>query len=159
MGAGKSTVGRLLAQRLAWRFVDVDNVIESTTGATIADLFRQHGEPWFRELEHQTIRKLTHSDNLVLALGGGAIEDERTRHLLLAGEEPNLTALVHLEANLETVLDRCKGTENLRPILADRTNLEARYLRRLPLYRQSHLSIPVDSLPPDAIVDAILRQL
>jgi len=156
MGAGKSTVGRLLARQLDWRFIDVDDQIEATAGASIAELFRAHGEPWFRELEHQTIRQLAGEDQLVLGLGGGAIEDPRTRTLLLATEG---TRLVHLEATLETVLLRCRGTENIRPILADRLNLEARYQRRLPLYRLAHLTLNVDNLSPEAAANALLEKI
>jgi shikimate kinase len=156
MGAGKSTVGQMLAQQLDWRFVDADDEIEAEAGASIATIFTRNGEPWFRELEHQTIRRLAASDQLVLALGGGAIEDDRTRSLLL---EAGATRLIHLEASLETVLLRCRGTEALRPVLQDQANLESRYQRRLPLYRQSHLTIAVDSLSPEAVVDAVLSQI
>ena len=156
MGAGKSTVGRLLARQLNWRFVDAEDEVEAEAGTTIAAIFASHGEPWFRELEHQTILRLAASDRLVLALGGGAIEDPRTRALLLDADG---THLVHLEASLETVLARCRGTESLRPILQDEANLEARYNRRLPLYRQSHVTIAVDSHSPDALVDALLGQI
>ena len=156
MGAGKTTVGNLLGERLGWRFVDVDAQIEGTAGSSIAELFAERGEPWFRQLEHETIQQLLEADCLVLALGGGAIEDERTRSLLL-----NLpgTQLIHLEASLETILDRCRGTEDLRPILQDSANLEGRYLKRLPLYRQAHLTLAVDSIHPAAAVEAILNHL
>jgi len=92
MGAGKTTVGRMLAKRLAWRFIDADTEIETATGSTIAQLFLEHGEPWFRQLEHETIRQLLTAPSIVLALGGGAIEDDRTRSLLLCSEG---TQLVH----------------------------------------------------------------
>jgi len=156
MGAGKTTVGRMLARCLSWQFLDADAEIEAATGTTIAQIFQERGEPWFRELEHETIRRLLSFDSLVLALGGGAIEDPRTRSLLLPGDR---TRLVHLEVSLETVLTRCRGTEPLRPVLQDRTNLEDRYHRRLPLYRESHLTVTVDSLSPAAIVEAILESL
>jgi shikimate kinase len=156
MGAGKSTIGRLLAQRLGWRFVDVDDAIEAAQEATIAAIFAKNGESWFRQLEHETIQRLLGSDRLVLALGGGAIEDDRTRNLLLQKAE---TRLVHLHVSLDTVLLRCRGTEDLRPILQDQANLENRYKRRLPLYREAHLTIAADSLLPEAIVSAILAEV
>jgi shikimate kinase len=156
MGAGKTTVGNLLATRLAWGFVDADERIEAAAGATIARLFIDRGEPWFRQFEHETIRQLLNAPSLVLALGGGAIEDERTLNLLLSSKG---TQLVHLEASLETVLERCRGTESLRPVLQDKPNLEARYARRLPLYRQAHLTLAVDALSPQAAADAILDHL
>jgi shikimate kinase len=154
MGSGKTTVGPLVAARLGWRFVDVDDVIEAEAGATIAEIFALHGEAAFREREHAAIARLATSDALVLALGGGAIENDATRALLLG--EPG-TLLVHLEVTLATTLKRCSGTEQSRPVLADQANLAARYQRRLPLYRTAHVSIPVDALTPDEVVDAILR--
>jgi shikimate kinase len=155
MGAGKSTVGPLLARKLKWRFLDVDQVIESETGSTIAELFRAQGEIWFRDYEHRTIDRLLQSEEVVLALGGGAIESEATRDALLQTEG---TVLVHLEASLDTVLSRCRGTEASRPVLQDQTNLEARYQRRLPLYRTAHLTVQVDAMPPHEVVAAILNE-
>jgi shikimate kinase len=154
MGSGKSTVGPLLASRLSWNFLDVDEVIEAETSATIAQLFAIHGEPAFRQREHATIARLAHQDAIVLALGGGAIETAATRDLLLNSAG---TLLVHLEVQLATTLARCKGTEHTRPILADQANLASRFERRLPLYRQAHLSISVDALTPAEAVEAILK--
>jgi shikimate kinase len=156
MGAGKTTVGLLLARRLHWRFLDVDACIEAESGKSIAQLFEAHGEPWFRELEHETIRRLVELSSVVLALGGGALEDARTRELLLS---TGTTRLIHLEVTLETVMRRCHGTESVRPILRDRDHLEERYLRRLPFYRQSHLGVAVDALPAAAVAEAILDAL
>jgi shikimate kinase len=152
MGAGKTTVGPLVAGRLGWRFLDVDDVIESEAGASIAELFARHGEPAFRQREQETITRLSASNSLVLALGGGAIEHAATRHLLLT--TPG-TLLVHLQVELNTTLARCRGTEDVRPILADQANLTSRYQRRLPLYRTAHISIPVDTLTPEQAVAAI----
>jgi shikimate kinase len=154
MGSGKSTVGPLLAHRLGWTFIDLDDVIEAEAGATISELFARHGEPAFRTREHETIARLAATDAVVLALGGGAIEHATTRSLLITGPG---TLLVHLEVELATTLARCSGTENIRPVFADQANLAARYQRRLPLYRTAHVSIPVDTSTPDEVVDEILR--
>ncbi|MGD0829414.1 MAG: shikimate kinase [Terracidiphilus sp.] len=154
MGSGKSTVGPLVAARLGWSFIDADDAIEAEAGATIAELFARRGEPAFRTREHAAIKALAATDSLVLALGGGAIEHPETRALLLT--TPG-TLLVHLEVELATTLARCKGTEQSRPILADQANLAARYQRRLPLYRMAHITIPVDALVPEKVVDLILN--
>lgn len=154
MGSGKSTVGPLVAARLGWRFIDVDDVIEAEAGMSIVEIFARHGEPRFRELEHDIIARLAAQDKLVLALGGGAVETEATRTLLASGEG---TLLVHLEVQLTTTLARCGGTEGTRPVLADQANLAKRYERRLPLYRTSHFSIPVDNLTPNEVAEAIVR--
>lgn len=153
MGSGKTTIGPLVAGRLGWSFVDVDDVIEAEAGVTIAELFARHGEGPFRDLEHATIARLAAGDALVLALGGGAIEHSATREMLLGASG---TLLVHLEVELATTLARCRGTEHLRPILADQSNLTNRYWRRLPLYRTAHVSIVVDSLTPEEAVEAIM---
>jgi shikimate kinase len=154
MGSGKTTVGSLLARRLGWRFVDADDVIEAEAGCSIAEIFSREGEAAFRLRERATIAQLAGGDALVLALGGGAIEDAETRSLLSSMTEGRL---VHLEVQLATTLARCRGTEHLRPILADQANLARRYERRLPLYRAAHVSIVVDSLTPDEVADAVLR--
>ena len=154
MGSGKTTVGPLVGRHLGWKFIDVDDVIEEETGVKIAEIFARYGEPAFREREHATIARLAAADGLVLALGGGAIERAETRNLLLAAPA---TLLIHLQVELATTLARCSGTENTRPVLADQTNLATRYERRLPLYRTAHVSIPVDTLTPDQVTEAILH--
>jgi shikimate kinase len=153
MGSGKTTVGPLVAARLGWSFVDTDDAIEAEAGATIAEIFADQGEAAFREREHAAIAHLAQTDALVLALGGGAIEHPSTRALLLTAPG---TLLVHLEVGLATTLKRCSGTEQTRPVLADQANLARRYERRLPLYRMAHVSIHVDALTPEQVVDAIL---
>jgi shikimate kinase len=152
MGSGKSTVGPLVAARLGWRFIDVDPAIEAEAGMTIAEIFRRAGEAAFRRREQETIARMAAEEKLVLALGGGAIEDERTRELLLAGAG---TRLVHLEVELATTLARC-GADPARPVLADRAHLEARYLRRLPLYRLAHATVRVDRLTPTEAAEAVV---
>jgi len=152
MGSGKTTVGPLLAKRLSWDFIDADDVIEAEAGIPIAQIFAQHGEAAFRAREHDTIARLARRDALVLALGGGAIETAALRELLL--NSPG-TLLVHLDVKLETTLSRCHGTEQTRPVLADRANLAARYEKRRPLYRTAHLSIAVDTLTPEQLAEQI----
>lgn len=154
MGSGKSTVGPLLARRLGWRFIDADEAIAEEAGCSIPAIFHSRGEAGFRQIEHALIARLARQDALVLSLGGGAIETEATRQLLLAAPQ---TLLVHLEVELATTLRRCQGTEAERPVLADHANLERRYQKRMPLYRTAHLSIAVDALTPEQIVDAITR--
>jgi shikimate kinase len=154
MGCGKTTVGPLVAERLGWKFLDVDDVIEAESGVTIAELFARQGEAHFRTREHATIARLALAEALILALGGGAIEEPSTRELLLT--TPG-TLLIHLEVELATTIARCAGTEYTRPILADHANLANRYNKRLPLYRSAHVSIAVDTLSPGEVADAILR--
>jgi shikimate kinase len=155
MGSGKTTVGPLLAARLGWRFVDVDDVIAAEAGRPIPEIFKSEGEAVFRLRERETIARLAGEDALVLALGGGAIEDAETRMLLANAKDG---VLIHLEVALATTLARCRGTEHLRPILADEANLAGRYRRRLPLYRVAHVNLCVDELTPEQVAESILRE-
>ncbi len=154
MGSGKSTVGPLVAERLGWRFLDVDSVIEAEAGAPITEIFARYGEAAFRDREHATIARLASEPRLVLALGGGAIERSDTRDLLLNGPG---TLLIHLEVTLATTLIRCGGTEATRPVLADQANLARRFERRMPLYRMAHVTIAADAITPAEVADAVVR--
>ncbi len=158
MGAGKSTTGGLLAQKLGWRFLDTDAILEARTGSTIAQLFAQRGEAAFREIETETIRGHAQSENLVMALGGGAIEAEATRHALTQLEH---ACIVFLDAPLEVMVARCLAQPAAaeRPVLADRERLAARLTARLPHYRQAHLTIATAKLSPQAVADYILEAL
>jgi shikimate kinase len=158
MGAGKSTIGAQLAGRLSWRFVDSDAIIEARTGATIAQIFAEHGEAAFRVLETDAVREHAQAQYLVLALGGGAIEAESTRCALAELDE---ACVVFLDAPLEVMVARCLAQPGAaeRPVLADRERLAARLAGRLPHYRRAHLTIATSSLAPEAVVDRILEAL
>lgn len=155
MGAGKSSCGALAAERLGWRFCDVDTMIEAEAGMQIAEIFARHGEAEFRRREADAIAKLLKEEWIVIALGGGAIESAETRERLRAEG----TVVAHLEVSLEKAIQRCQGSDATRPVLADRENLKARYERRLPLYREAAINIDVNELKKRAVVDELLRRV
>jgi shikimate kinase len=158
MGAGKSTIGALLAQRLGWVFVDTDAAIESRTGLMIAHIFAEQGEEAFRALEADAVREHAPAEDVVLALGGGAIESGRICEALFELDE---TCVVFLDAPLEVMVARCLaqpgGTE--RPVLRDRERLAARLAARLPHYRRAHLTVATEDLTPETVADAIIEGL
>ena len=158
MGAGKSTVGALLAQRLGWRFLDSDTVIEARMGTTVAEIFSRHGEEVFRALETETIRDHCSGERLVLARGGGAVQSSPTREALARLDQ---TCVVFLDAPLAVMVARCIAEPGAaeRPVLADRDRLSARLTARLPHYRDAHLTVPTADLTPDAVVEIILEAL
>jgi shikimate kinase len=158
MGAGKSTIGPLLAQSLGWNFLDIDASIESRVGLTVAEIFAQRGEATFRVLEAEAIRKHTTRQNLVLALGGGAVETETTRKLLATLDR---TCVLFLDAPLDTLVARCLAQPAAaeRPVLADREGLLRRFDARLPYYRAAHLTVTTAGLSPQAVVTCILEAL
>jgi shikimate kinase len=162
MGAGKSTVGKLIAERLGWPFADSDHYIEARAGLTIAEIFHRDGEAAFRALEAEVIAELTRREPIVLALGGGALESHATRQMLIRLPD---TCIVFLDAPLEVLVARCADQyagqpgAPVRPVLADRERLAQRLAARLPLYREAHLTVPTRDLHIDAVAESILKEL
>jgi shikimate kinase len=155
MGAGKSTIGRLLAARLNWTFLDLDAHLEARTGATIPQLFERHGEAHFRRLESAALASALGHNHTVLALGGGTPE-ELTNRLLL--EQTPATYTIFLDAPFPTLYDRCILQDIARPVLADPTAAQQRFAKRHPLYRRlANLTIPTTDQTPDQTVEAILK--
>jgi shikimate kinase len=155
-GAGKSTVGALLAERLGVPFADSDALVEEAAGRAISDIFLSDGEPAFRALERDAVaRALTEHDG-VLALGGGAVMTESVRELLAGA--PVVFLGVGLAAGVRRV-----GLSTARPLLAGvnpRATFAALLAERLPVYRAvARHEIATDDLAPDAVVDAVLTAL
>ena len=150
MGAGKTTVGQLLAEKLGLAFVDVDLYIEKGTGRAVRDIFAADGEAEFRGLEHEAVMELLAGPEAVIALGGGAVEHEGTRK-----ELRNITS-IHLEVSYEEALRRI-GTDDLRPMVA-RPDIDEIYQRRLPVYREAaRMSVATDGRAPEDVVAQILE--
>lgn len=152
MGAGKSTVGRLLAARLGIPFLDSDQVIEYREGRAIAEMFAVDGEAAFRATERDVIASLLRGTHAVLALGGGAIEDAATRLRLREH------IVVYLEASLDDVAARVGGDAS-RPVLAA-PGVSARYRDRLPLYEDvADVVVPTAKHSPEEVVAELLATL
>lgn len=158
MGAGKSTIGALLAKRLGWRFMDTDAFIEARTGSTVAQIFSQQGEDAFRLLETDAVRDCAGAEQLVLALGGGAVEAGSTRNALAGLDH---ACIVFLDAPLDVMVARCVAQPDAaeRPVLADRERLVKRLEARLPHYRMAHLTIATADMTPEAVTDSVLQFL
>jgi shikimate kinase len=156
MGAGKSTVGAILARDLGWRFLDLDQVIEANSRRTVAEIFRASGEGEFRRLERQAVRQLSKDEDIVLALGGGTVEDASTRTLLI--HSPG-NCLVFLHAELPDLLARCTVDGKIRPLLGAPEALEARHTLRLPHYRTAHVTVTTTGLAPQEVADRVLADV
>jgi len=157
MGAGKSTIGRVLASRLGWSFLDLDAHLEQRTGATIPQLFERHGEARFRRLESTALASALGQSNTVLALGGGTPEGLTNRLLL---EQTPATFTVFLDAPFPTLFDRCMMQDIARPVLEDPEAAQLRFLVRHPLYiRLAHLTIDTSAITADETVDLLLAGL
>ena len=157
MGAGKSTIGRLLAKELHLPFKDSDKEIEVRTGANIPWIFDKEGEPGFRDRETAMIVELCHENGIVLATGGGAVMRPENRQALRNGGR-----VVYLHASIEQQVARTSRDRN-RPLLRN-ANPE-KILRDLlavrdPLYREiADLVVETDERPPRMVVFDILERL
>ena len=169
MGAGKSTVGRMLATRLGWPFLDIDALITAEHGLSIAQIFSVHGEPHFRRIEAEAVARVLDGayehPRAVVALGGGAIETEAVRDMLFpASPSVPATVTIFLSAPLPELLARChlapgNNEAPVRPLLAAPEPPEERLARRLPFYRQAHLTVETTGLSPDRVVESIMSWL
>jgi shikimate kinase/3-dehydroquinate synthase len=141
MGAGKSTVGKRLAKRMAWRFVDADTEIEREAGMPIPAIFEGAGEPAFRELEERVVGRLLTATNVVISLGGGAVESPLTRERLREG---SFTVL--LDVSPQEAWRRVEEEAGDRPLAREAKRFRALYEKRRPVYAAA----------ADALVDADL---
>lgn len=152
MGAGKTTVGRLLAAKLGVPFADSDQVIEERAGKPVHRIFADDGEPAFRRLEHDVIAELLAGPDLVLAVGGGAAAEPGTRDLLAAAP------VVYLRVSYPEAMHRV-GADRGRPMLA-RPDVEQLYAERDPLYRAAaRCTVDTDGRSPEEIAVDILGRL
>jgi shikimate kinase len=162
MGSGKTTVGRVLAGRLGWRFADLDEHVVTREGLSIPEIFDTHGEAFFRQAEVHALADLLRTPDCVIALGGGAPETPELRTLLGVAEN---TFVVHLHAPFDLLFERCvlqaqdpAATE--RPLARERTAASERYLRRQTAYAAvAHHRANAGLNSPDAVADAILSVL
>lgn len=157
MGAGKSTVGRHLADLLHKEFLDSDHEVERRTGAAIPLIFEIEGEAGFRRRESDLIAELSERDNIVLATGGGAILAESNRELLRSRG-----TVIYLQAPLDTLLNRMHRDKG-RPLLQQgdrRLKLEEILQVREPIYRSlAHVIIATDHRAPALVAQEIANKL
>jgi shikimate kinase len=161
-GAGKTTVGRRLAELTGWVLADSDDWIVAATGRSIADLFANDGEPRFRQLEHQAIAALCQHPRLILSTGGGVVTRPENWPLLRRSSR-----VVWLQVRPETVVARllvqqAEGAAAVRPLLAGAeplTRVQAMAAARHALYAQADLMVVADDRPPTVVAEAVLTAI
>jgi len=156
MGAGKTAIGRRLAKRLDLKFIDADDEIEIAAGCSIEDIFKEHGETAFRDGEHRVIERLLQQPTHVLATGGGAFMDPRTRASI-----KQCGISVWLRADTEVLWQRVSRRGH-RPMLKTddpRATLSALIDQRYPIYAEADVTVESRDGPPEETVDRVLDAL
>ncbi len=138
MGSGKSTIGKLLADKIKAGFVDVDYEIVQNTQMSISDIFSKYGEKYFRELEANTIKSVFQEEGLVISLGGGAFENVETRNYLM-----EFSNVIYLKTSSDVIFERINYIIN----------------EREKNYELAKFIISTDNKEPEQIVDEILGVL
>ena len=153
MGAGKSTIGKVLAKRLGYTFLDSDAIIESAAGRPIPEIFADLGEDEFRKLERQTLISMTGLSSVVVALGGGAFVAQENREILRA---------IGISVWIECPLDLCwsrVSKETHRPLLKSYSEMARLLENRQPSYEQADLKVQTGARPPSRVVWEIVELL
>lgn len=156
MGAGKSAIGRRLANHLHMPFMDADTEIEVAAGCSIEEIFARHGEEAFRDGERRVIARLLEGPPIVLATGGGAFMDESTRTVIT-----KFGVSIWLRADLETLVRRTAKRNN-RPLLKNddpAKTLKDLMAIRHPIYELSDIVVESDDAPPEETVNRVCQAL
>ncbi len=156
MGAGKTSVGRLLAKRLDLEFIDADHEIEQAAQCSIEQIFESHGEAEFRDGERRVIARLLTGPTHVLATGGGAFMRKETRDAIRGRG-----ISVWLRADLDLLLRRVSRRKN-RPLLRNenpRQTLEKLMEERYPVYAEADIVVDSGDRPPGTIVDTVIESI
>ena len=154
MGVGKSTVGKNLAQKLSYNFVDIDRTIESREGSSINLIFKNKSESYFRKLENEISLEKLKEKNTVISLGGGAFLNKSIRR-----EIKNTSVSFWLDVDVSELIKRLKKTKK-RPLLYNKNlsvTVNKIYLERKKTYSEADFRIKCNFLGPDKIVDKILK--
>ncbi|MGQ9826983.1 MAG: shikimate kinase [Roseiflexus sp.] len=154
-GSGKSTVARLLAERLGWHMCDTDAMVEQMTGKSISALFAEKGEAAFREFEATALATALARTSVVIATGGGIVVRDSNRALL-----KTQALVVWLDAPITRLIARLRAHREKRPLLAGddpAARLEALRAARLPLYREiAHHVLDTAQMPPNCVAERII---
>jgi shikimate kinase len=157
MGSGKTSVGRELAEALGYKFLDTDDLIVKRAGKRITEIFAEHGEAYFRQLESEVIAGLAGSESLVIASGGGAPIDPQNRHVFRS-----LGLMVYLRATPRELYQRIKNDKG-RPLLLQAEDPKAEIKKliaeREPFYKEADIVIDTEVLSVAEVVDALIDEL
>ncbi len=158
MGTGKTAVGKRLAKRLGWRFVDVDSVIVASAKESVAKIFAEHGEAVFRRLEKRAIRRIAKGHQQVIATGGGAFVNPENQRLLRA-----VGPVICLTASPRVIVQRARPTLLSRPLLAKAASplqrIQQLLAQRASAYAKADLTLDTSRATVEEVVERIWSQI
>lgn len=150
MGVGKTSVGSVLAQKLSYKFVDLDKLIVEQENFSIKDIFSKFGEEYFREIEHKTLETIINYTDSIIALGGGTFTFERNRNLI---QQNGIS--IWLNCDLDVILSRLSN-DTLRPLYSNPKQMQELLNSRLSAYSQANFTVDVSNLTIDETVNNII---
>lgn len=156
MGAGKTTVGRILAERLGWCFTDIDGLIEEREGATVSEIFAHCGEPRFRQLEAFALERASGWTGHVVSTGGGIVLKDENRKLMRA-----TGVTVYLKTPAHLIEERLSGDDS-RPLLMvedPKSRIRELLAEREALYEQADITVDTSGRSPEEVAEEILARL
>ena len=156
MGSGKSTIGKLLAEKMKMNFIDLDEYIEKKTGMTITDTFKIQGEKKFRLIEHNSLKELIEKTNVVISLGGGTPCFHNNMELV------NKNGIsVYLSTNADILAERLLKVRNSRPLVRDLNEkdissfIETNLKKRLPFYEKANYTLQSGNKSAEELAEEI----
>jgi len=154
MGVGKTTIGKILAKRLKYNFIDVDKLIETKEGSSINSIFKNKGESYFRKIENETTLSQLKKNKVVIALGGGAFLNKSIRLAI-----KNTSISFWLDINIDLLVKRLENSKK-RPLLFGKDlskTVKKIYLDRKSIYNMANFKIKCNSFKPEEITNKILE--
>lgn len=162
MAVGKSTIGKIVAEKLKMQWIDLDKIIENKLQLPVLDIFKEKGEIFFRKQEHSEFKKLIESEECLVISTGGGTPCYADNHLLLNGKE---IVSFYLKATIDQLFERLKENSAERPLVANQTDAELKefiaknLFDRSYYYNQATHKIAVDGKSPETIVEEIIALL
>jgi shikimate kinase len=162
MAVGKSTIGKMLAEKRQIKWLDLDKIIEETNNMSVAAIFKEKGEIFFRKQEHLELKALIESEESLIISTGGGTPCYANNHLLLNGKN---VVSIYLKASIDELFERLKNNKDTRPLVANQTAEELKefiaknLFDRSYFYNQATYKVTTDGKTPEAIVEEILRLL
>ena len=136
MGVGKTSVGKQLAKKLNFNFIDTDYEIEQLTNKSIPDIFEQYGEKYFRKLENSILEKFVKNEDIVMATGGGIITTKENYNILKNEEN-----VIFLDGSVETIINHVQNERNQRPLLKESENLSKKIEELLSIRYEKYIEV------------------